>query len=137
MCECVRAGEARPIPRVETFASNLHDSWGAHAMHDSPPTVEGGPLQDPPRLSTESLRSATSQASKASSGGNPAFLSFPVSLLFYLFFVQLGLKTPAVVCVYLVENGESHMQHFPLCCEEFYPVAFQHQMATDPFFACV
>ena len=62
------AGEGRAIPRVDTFASNLHDSWGAHALHNSPPANEGGALQDPPRLSTESARSAASQASKASSG---------------------------------------------------------------------
>jgi len=55
------------IPRVDTFASNLHDSWGAHAQHDSPPANESI-LNDTPRLSTESLRSATSAASKASSG---------------------------------------------------------------------
>ena len=61
------AGEGRAIPRVDTFASNLHDSWGAHAQHDSPP-AEDSTLHDPPRLSTESVRSAASQASKASSG---------------------------------------------------------------------
>ena len=57
----------KSIPRVDTFASNLHDSWGAHAQHDSPPANEST-LNDPPRLSTESLRSSTSAASKASSG---------------------------------------------------------------------
>ena len=55
------------IPRVDTFASNLHDSWGAHAQHDSPPANDST-LNDPPRLSTESLPSSTSAASKASSG---------------------------------------------------------------------
>ena len=69
------AGEGRAIPRVDTFASNLHDSWGAHALHNSPPATEGGALQDPPRLSTESARSATSQASKASSGESISFLA--------------------------------------------------------------
>lgn len=68
------AGEGRAIPRVDTFASNLHDSWGAHALHDSPPAAERGALGDPPRLSTESARSATSQASKASSGEHSSFL---------------------------------------------------------------
>ncbi|KAA6430088.1 MAG: hypothetical protein FRX49_00519 [Trebouxia sp. A1-2] len=61
----------KSIPRVDTFASNLHDSWGAHAQHDSPPANEST-LNDPPRLSTESLRSSTSAASKASSGASRA-----------------------------------------------------------------
>ncbi|KAL3145639.1 hypothetical protein ABBQ32_003181 [Trebouxia sp. C0010 RCD-2024] len=82
-------GGGRPIPRVETFASNLHDSWGAHALHDSPPMTEGGTLQDPPRLSTESLRSATSQASKASSGArgsgaHPSCRGSPLSAVWIL-----------------------------------------------------
>lgn len=62
--------QGRGMPRVDTFASNLHDSWGAHAEHDSPPANEST-LEDPPRLSTESMRSATSAASKASSGESP------------------------------------------------------------------
>ena len=59
--------QSKGIPRVDTFASNLHDSWGAHAQHDSPPGNERI-LEEPPRLSTDSLPSATSVASKASSG---------------------------------------------------------------------
>ena len=70
------AGEGRAIPRVDTFASNLHDSWGAHALHDSPPATEEAPFQHPPRLSIESARSAPSQASKASSGEHFSFLPF-------------------------------------------------------------
>ncbi|DBB07175.1 TPA: hypothetical protein ACH3X1_011742 [Trebouxia sp. C0004] len=59
------------IPRVDTFASNLHDSWGAHAEHDSPPANEST-FNDLPRLSIESLCSSTSAASKTSSGASRA-----------------------------------------------------------------
>ena len=52
---------------MDTFASNLHDSWGAHGQHDSPPASESV-FDNPPRLSPESVRSAASAASKASSG---------------------------------------------------------------------
>ena len=57
----------RVIPRVDTFASTLHDAWGAHAKHESPPGLE--PVLDsrPPRLSSDSLRSSASQ-SQGSSG---------------------------------------------------------------------
>ena len=81
------AGQGRAIPRVDTFASNLHDSWGAHALHDSPPTAEGGALGDPPRLSTESARSATSQASKASSGEHTSLSPLSIFLSVVPFFL--------------------------------------------------
>lgn len=56
----------RAIPRVDTFASTLHDAWGAHAEHDTPPEHEAV-LDQPPRLSSESVRSNVSHKSQASS----------------------------------------------------------------------
>ena len=91
MCGAALAGEGRAIPRVDTFASNLHDSWGAHALHDSPPAAEGGPLKDPPRLSTESARSATSQASKASSGEHIPLLALLCLFGYFLVFQEANL----------------------------------------------
>ena len=61
------AAQGEAMPRVDTFASNLHDAWGAHAQHHSPPASETN-YEPPPRLSTESIRSTASAASKASSG---------------------------------------------------------------------
>lgn len=57
----------RVIPRVDTFASTLHDAWGAHAKHDSPPGLEPVLDSKPPRLSSESLRSNASQSQSSSS----------------------------------------------------------------------
>lgn len=103
---------------MDTFASNLHDSWGAYALHDSPPIAERGALGEPPRLSTESARSATSQASKASSGEHTSSISFPSlvscslpfvsSLLFFccsflflsLFFPLLSLHSGSNLALY-------------------------------------
>ena len=84
--------QSKGIPRVDTFASNLHDSWGAHAQHDSPPANEST-FEEPPRLSTDSLPSATSVASKASSGESPlsAFLAHRPHVALYPHSVSLGI----------------------------------------------
>lgn len=62
------------IPRVDTFASTLHDAWGAHAEHNTPPGADENLDSRPPRLSSESVRSNASHRSQASSSKLSTFV---------------------------------------------------------------